>query len=103
MKLMEIGTCTKKWVMYNKINQKGAHVSDKILIYFEDYHNAGMDKVVEATEQEWGQLIAPTVPRNLPIDGATVDSEMFDQLYDRPAIDVKLSELQEIEYVVPIV
>ena len=78
-------------------------MSDKILIYFEDYHDDGMDKVIEATEQEWEQLIVPTVQRNLPIDGSTVDRKIFRQLYNRPAIDVKLSELQEIEYVVPIV
>lgn len=78
-------------------------MSDKIKIYFEDYHCDGMGKVVEATMEEWEQLIVPTVQSNCPIDGATVDSEIFDQLYDRPSIDVKLSELQEIEYVVPIV
>lgn len=43
-------------------------------IYFEDYHRDGMDKVVEATEDEWEALIAPAVAGKHPIDGSWTGS-----------------------------
>ena len=62
-----------------------------------------MGKVVEITEEEWGVLVAPAVAGKLPIDSSTVDSTLFDQLYQRPSIDLKMSEVQGIKCVVPLV
>lgn len=78
-------------------------MSDKVLIFFEDYHNDGLDQVVEATEEEWNALIAPAVKGRLPIDSATVEEKLLEKLMKRPAIDLKMSELEKIERVVPMV
>ena len=72
-------------------------------IFFEDYHHDGMDKVVEATEAEWETLVAPAVAGKHPIDASTVDTALFNKLYERPGLDLKLSDIQEIEHVVPLV
>ena len=73
---------------------------DKVLIHFNDYQNDGMSKVIEATKAEWDALIAPAVANNHPIDSATVDPDMFDQLYDRKHIK---TDIDLIKHVVPLV
>lgn len=80
-----------------------ARKPEKVYVFFKDYHEDGGDKVVEATEEEWQALIAPAVAHGYPIDGGTVDSEMFGKLYDRPDVPVKLSEVAKTERVVPLV
>lgn len=74
-----------------------------ILIFFSDYHYDGGSKVVQATLQEWNDLIKPARDHCWSIDCSTVDQSLFDQIYDRPSIDLKLSEVEAIEYVVPLV
>lgn len=74
-----------------------------IFIFFEDYHHDGGDRVVSATLAEWEQLIKPAVDRRYPIDSSTVDHTLFQILYARPAVDLKLSEIKQIEHVVPLV
>lgn len=76
---------------------------DKILIFLKDEHDDGLDKVVKATQEEWEALIKPAVDDNCPIDGSTVDEDLLNELMDRPGVDVRLSELQQIERVVPLV
>lgn len=78
-------------------------MTNKVYIFFEDYHNDGLDKVVEATEDEWQRLIAPAIMNKHPIDGATVDDDMLAELLNRPGVDLKLSEVRQIERVVPMV
>lgn len=75
----------------------------QMYIYFEDYHRDGMGKVVEATEQEWQSLIATAVANRYPIDSCTVDANIFNELYERPNVDLKMSEVKIIEAVVPLV
>jgi len=74
-----------------------------MLIFFEDYHHDGDDRVVEATQEEWDRLIAPAIRFRYPIDAGTVDEDLFQELYSRPAIDLKLSEVNAIEHVIPLV
>lgn len=78
--------------------------AEKVLIFFEDYHHDGGDKVVEATEAEWQSLIAPAMAEAArPIDAATVDEVVFDKLYGRKDLDLKKSEIEKITRVVPLV
>ena len=45
-----------------------------------------IDLRVQCTQAEWDQLIAPCVAEDLPIDGATVDTETLDTLMARPTV-----------------
>jgi hypothetical protein len=74
-----------------------------VLIYFKDEHDDGMDKVVKATVDEWEALIKPAVEHNCPIDGSTVEEDLMDELMGRPGLDLKMSEVQKIERVIPLV
>jgi hypothetical protein len=72
-------------------------------IYFRDYHHDGDDQVVECTADEWDRLIAPTKEEGLPIDCATVDEKLLDELLARDPVDLTLSQIDKIEWVVPLV
>ena len=72
-------------------------------IFFEDYHHDRGDKVVECTKAEWEQLIAPAVKKKYPIDSATVDSDLFDELFRRKRVDLLLSKVNRIKQVIPLV
>lgn len=82
---------------------KKKKAAKKVLIYFEDYHHDGLDKVVEATEEEWEALIAPAIKNRHPIDSATIDSDLQEKLYERKGKDLKLSEIKKIDRVIPMV
>lgn len=75
----------------------------KVLIYLKDEHDDGLDKVVKATTKEWEALIKPAVEGNHPIDGSTVDEELLDEMMGRAGLDLRLSEVEKIERVVPLV
>jgi hypothetical protein len=74
-----------------------------VLIYLKDEHGDGLDKVVKATPEEWEALVKPAVEDNCPIDGSTVDEDLLDEMMERPGVDLKRSEVQKIERVIPLV
>jgi hypothetical protein len=75
----------------------------KTYIFFDDCHHDGGDRVVEATEEEWDALIAPAIAGGYPIDASTVDTDLFEHFYDREDVDLKKSEIDKIEWIVPLV
>jgi hypothetical protein len=78
-------------------------MSDTVLVHFEDYHHDGMDKVIEATEDEWQKLILPSIVNDCPIDASTVDNSLFNELFNRPEVHLNLREVRGLERVVPLV
>lgn len=58
----------------------------KIVIFFQDYHHDGGDKVVEATLNEWERMIEPATKNGFPIDAGTIDEDLFEELYSRDAV-----------------
>lgn len=72
-------------------------------VYFEDLHHEDGDKVVRCTDEEWRKLIAPAEAEKLPLDSGNVDTELFDILYARPAVNLRHSQIKSIERVIPLV
>ena len=55
--------------------------------------------VVEVTDAEWQQLTKRCREKKLPIDGATVDAELLDELLERPAVKTTVRAQHTIEMV----
>lgn len=75
--------------------KKKTVIAKKYYIAFDDYHNDGGDKAVEVSQAEYDAL---------PDDEGDFWCEKYaDEIFDRPEIDMKLSDFQAIEYRIPIV